>query len=170
MDLLGESVRLRTATLADKEALVAIRSTPEVHARWRGDDLDAEFIADLDDEDATQLTIVACAGDSIVGMIQFSEENEPEYRHASIDIYIDPSVHRQGIATDAITTLVSHLFDTAGHHRLTIDPATDNGPAIDCYANVGFTPVGIMREYEQRADGTWADGLLMELLRSDWRD
>lgn len=175
LDLEGDRVRLRTATIADQAAHVAIRSTPEVRARWRGDDLDAEFIADLDDEETTQLTIIDQAHNDlpnygIVGLIQFFEETDPEYRHASIDIYIDPGRHRQGIATDAISTLVAHLFGTADHHRVTIDPTADNTAAINCYAKVGFTPVGIMREYEQQADGTWADGLLMELLRSDWRN
>jgi hypothetical protein len=28
-------------------------------------------------------------------------------------------------------------------------------------------PVGIMRSYERRQDGDWADGLLMDMLASD---
>jgi hypothetical protein len=54
-----------------------------------------------------------------------------------------------------------------GHHRLTIDPAASNARAIAAYAKVGFRPVGIMRQYERGPDGTWHDGLLMELLRED---
>lgn len=54
-----------------------------------------------------------------------------------------------------------------GHHRLIIDPAVRNEPAVRCYRAVGFTPVGVMREYQQMADGRWHDGLLMELLASD---
>src|SRR5438045_7717940 len=96
----------------------------------------------------------------IIGMIQFAEELDADYRHASIDLYIDPAVHRQGYATDAIRTLARFLFEERGHHRLTIDPAADNLPAINCYAKVGFKPVGTMRAYERRPDGTWADGLL----------
>jgi hypothetical protein len=57
-----------------------------------------------------------------------------------------------------------------GHHRLVIDPAADNEPAIRCHAAVGFRPVGIMRRYEHDADGTgWHDGLLMDLLAEDLR-
>jgi aminoglycoside 6'-N-acetyltransferase len=44
--------------------------------------------------------------------------------------------------------------------------ATNVG-AIDCYRRIGFQDVGVMRSYEQRNDGTWADGLLMELLSTD---
>ncbi|MEL6985300.1 MAG: GNAT family protein, partial [Actinomycetota bacterium] len=77
--------------------------------------------------------------------------------------------HRQGLATEALLVLIAHLFDDRGHHRLTIDPAADNTAAIACYAGVGFTEVGIMRSFERQDDGTWADGILMELLASDPR-
>ncbi len=101
-------------------------------------------------------------------MIQYHEENDPQYRHAGIDIYIDPAVHRRGYASDAIRAVVEHLFVDRGHHRLTIDPAADNTAAIGVYTKVGFRPVGRMRQYERQADRTWADGLLMELLADDW--
>jgi aminoglycoside 6'-N-acetyltransferase len=32
---------------------------------------------------------------------------------------------------------------------------------------VGFKPVGIMRQYERGPDGTWHDGLLMDLVRQE---
>ena len=99
--------------------------------------------------------------------IQFAEETDPEYRSASIDVYVDPAHHRRGYASDAIRTLVDHLFHQLGHHRLTIDPAADNAAAIACYTKVGFRPVGIMRQHERQADGTWADALLMDMLPSD---
>lgn len=167
IELEGELVRLRSTLLEDRASLVAIRKTEEVKRRWRGADLEAEFVADLEDEEAVQLTIEADG--AIVGLIQFFEETDPEYKHASIDIYLDPSVHRRGFGADALRTLIDYLLVERGHHRVTIDPAADNEPAIGCYRSVGFRPVGIMREYEQQADGSWADGLLMDLLARDWR-
>ncbi|MEL7157462.1 MAG: GNAT family protein [Actinomycetota bacterium] len=166
-DLEGRRVRLRTTVEADRAALVAIRSTPEVRRRWRGDDLEAEFDEDLHDEETHRLTIETLGPDRIIGLIQFAEEDDPDYRHASLDIYLDPVVHGQGYASEAIRTLVDHLFDTRGHHRLTIDPAKENEAAIRCYSAVGFRPVGVMRAYERQADGSWGDGLLMELLADE---
>jgi aminoglycoside 6'-N-acetyltransferase len=163
----GSSVRLRPTTAADRDAHVAIRSTDEVKRRWRGDDLVAEFDGDLADDEVVRLTIEDPSG-RIVGMIQYHEEHDPEYRHAGIDVYIEPAVHRRGYAIDAIRAVVQHLIVDRGHHRLTIDPAADNAAAIALYAKVGFRPVGRMRQYELQADGTWADGLLMELLADDW--
>jgi aminoglycoside 6'-N-acetyltransferase len=161
-------VRLRPVTPADRDRLVALRRTEEVARRWRGGDLDAEFAADLADDDLHQFAIETPDG-MVAGMVQFGEEHDPDYRHASVDIFVDPAMHRRGIATDAICTIVEHLFGDRGHHRLVIDPAADNAAAIACYAKVGFRPVGVMRSYERNADGTWSDGLLMDLLRTDPR-
>lgn len=166
LELRGRRVVLRSTVESDRAELIRIRSTREVRRRWRGDDLEAEFDQDLRDADAQQLTIRV--DDRIVGLIQYAEETEPDYRHASIDIYLDPAVHRRGHATDAIVTVVEHLVTTRGHHRLTIDPAAENLAAIRCYEAVGFRPVGTMRQYEREADGRWADGLLMELLAAEW--
>ncbi|MBB1254056.1 GNAT family N-acetyltransferase [Streptomyces alkaliterrae] len=161
--LRGALVTLRPTTDDDVPALAAIRATPEVRARWRGeDDLEAEIRSDLSDPDVHPLTIRH--QERIVGMIQWYTEDEPDYRHAGIDIFLDPAAHGAGLGTDAVRTLAVHLVDDHGHHRLVIDPAADNLPAIRCYEKVGFKPVGVMRQYERGADGTWHDGLLMDLL------
>ena len=165
-ELRGTHVRLRPATLADQAVLVAIRATPEVRARWRGDDLAAELVEDLDDDDL-HLYAIEDAGGTVIGAIQWSAEEDPDYRHASMDLYLAPTAHGRGLGTDAVRTLVRHLFEDQGHHRLTIDPAADNVAAIRCYAKAGFREVGVMRRYERGADGTWHDGLLMELLADD---
>jgi aminoglycoside 6'-N-acetyltransferase len=167
--LRGRWVTLRLATPEDVPALVAIRMTPEVYARWSGpaepSDLEAEIVADLEDSDAQRLAIEADG--RVVGMIQWSEETDTMYRHAGMDLFLDPSVHGRGLGEDAVRTLARYLIEEQGHHRLVIDPAADNAAAIACYAKVGFKPVGVMRRYERDADGTWHDGLLMDLLAEE---
>jgi len=164
LELIGARVGLRTTTAEDHEALIAIRLAPEVRRWWRGDDVGAELLGDLSDPDTHQLTIFLPETGEIVGLVQFSEEPDPDYRHASIDLFIAPERQREGLATDAIVTLCDHLFDSRGHHRVVIDPAVDNDAAIACYERLGFRRVGVMRQYELRDDGSWGDGLLMELL------
>ena len=101
-------------------------------------------------------------------MIQFSEELEPKYRHAQIDLFLDPALHGRGIGTEAVRQLVRQLIDERGHHRITIDPATDNMAAIRAYEKAGFRPVGVMRAYERDVGGDgWHDALLMELLAAE---
>src|SRR5205085_1373934 len=99
--------------------------------------------------------------------IEFWEELEPDYRHASIDVYLGDAWQGRGAGTEAVRVLADHLFTARGHHRLTIDPAAANHRAIRCYEKVGFRTVGVMREYERGADGTFHDGLLMDLLPAD---
>jgi len=169
--LIGSVVLLRPAARTDIPALVPIRQTPEVRARWRGGhDMVTAITNDFDEPDSTPY-VVEVDG-RVVGWIQWSAEDEPDYRHASIDIYLDPAVHGRGVGTDAVRTLVRHLIVDHGHHRIEIDPAADNVAAIRCYTKVGFRPVGILRCSERGDDGSWHDALLMDLLAqefADWR-
>jgi aminoglycoside 6'-N-acetyltransferase len=167
--LRGALVMLRPAMATDIPVLADIRAKPEVYQRWRGgEDLAASVADDLDDPDVHPLVIEH--HDRVVGMIQWGAETDPDYRHANIDIYLDPDVHGHGLGTDAIRTLARHLFVDHGHHRLVIDPAADNAAAIRSYSKVGFRPVGVMRRYERDSDGSWHDGLLMDLLVNDLID
>ncbi|MDQ1378685.1 MAG: aminoglycoside 6-N-acetyltransferase [Acidimicrobiaceae bacterium] len=162
----GSLVSLRPASKADIPALVPIRQTAEVFARWRGgDDLAAAIEEDFAESDSTPY-VIELAG-RVVGWIQWAAEEDPDYRHASIDIYLDPAVSGQGYGTDAVRTLARHLIRDHGHHRLEIDPAADNAPAIRCYTKVGFRPVGIQRRSERGSDGVWHDSLLMDLLAEE---
>jgi len=170
--LQGKLVSLRPAVEADVPALVAIRATPEVRSRWRGDDLERGTRDSIGDERLHLLVVEVDepdgpAGRRVIGAIQWAEEEEPDYRHANVDMYLDPAVHNRGFGSDAVRTLCRHLFETEGHHRITIDPAADNAAAIRCYEKVGFRRVGFMRQYERGADGTFHDGLLMDLLAGD---
>ena len=151
---------LRPLAEADAEELLRIHATPEVRRWWDAPD---EGFPLRDDPDSTRLTIEV--GGRIAGMVQFAEEHEPKYRHASIDLFLDPAFHGRGIGTETVRRVARHLIDDLGHHRVTIDPAAENAAAIRSYEKAGFRPVGIMRRYERDADGGgWHDGLLMELV------
>jgi len=162
----GRSVTLRLAGPEDVPALAAIRAAPEVYRRWQGGaDLAQEVAEDVADTGTAVYAVES--GGRVVGAIQWYEESDPDYRHAGIDLYLDPAVHGRGLGTDAVRTLARYLLTEQGHHRLVIDPAADNAAAIACYRKVGFRPVGVMRGYERGADGSWHDGLLMDLLAAD---
>jgi aminoglycoside 6'-N-acetyltransferase len=164
--LSGALVRLEPATRDHITALATIRETPEVHEFWRGGtDLVTAVIEDLQEPGSTSY-VIEFAG-RVVGWIQWSAEDDPDYRYASIDIYLDPAVHGRGLGADAVRTMARHLIEDHGHHRLEIDPATDNTAAIRCYSKVGFRPVGIRRRSERGNDGSWHDGLLMDLLADE---
>ena len=163
VDLRGARVRLRPIVAADVDALTAIVESSDV-ARWwpNYDRARVEDEALHPDEEETKWAIEHDG--RVVGMIQAAEETEAEFRHAGIDLYLDPAVRGRGLGPDAIRLVAAWLIDERGHHRLTIDPAADNAPAIRAYRKVGFREVGRLRRYQRMADGSWADGLLMEML------
>jgi aminoglycoside 6'-N-acetyltransferase len=153
---------LRPLTEGDEDELRRIHSTPEVSRWW--DLPDADF--PWDEPESTRLAIEVDG--AVAGLIQFSEELEPKYRHAGIDLFLDPALHGRGLGTEAVRRVVRHLIDDRGHHRITIDPATANTAAIRAYEKAGFRRVGVMRRSERDADGRgWHDSLLMELLAGE---
>ena len=153
-------LRLRPLAPEDEAELLRIHATPEVARWWDAPDEGFPF---TDDPGVTRLVIEVDG--AVAGLIQYAEELEPKYRHASIDLFLDPARHNQGLGTEAVRRVVRMLVDGRGHHRVTIDPAAANVAAIRAYEKAGFRPVGVMRSYERDADGQgWHDGLLMELV------
>jgi aminoglycoside 6'-N-acetyltransferase len=163
----GDGVSMWLATSDDVPALAAGFEGERVRDFWGTWDARRVQAELLDDRDVASYVIAA--GGEVVGYVQYSEEPDPDYRHAAIDIAVADHVAGQGIGPRAIGRLVRHLIDDRGHHRITIDPRESNAAAVRAYAKVGFRPVGTMRQYERDwIDPTrWHDGLLMELLASD---
>ena len=157
---MSEAVTLRPLAAADAGELRRIHRIPAV-AQWWGD-MDEGFPL-TDDPSATRFTVVA--GGRIAGMVQYGEEEDPDYRHAWIDVFVDPAQRGRGIGTEAVRALAEHLLAERGHHRVTIDPAADNAPAIRSYEKAGFRAVGVMRAAWRDASGTWRDVLFMEMVR-----
>jgi aminoglycoside 6'-N-acetyltransferase len=167
--LQGQAVRLRPVTAGDAPRLTEILTHPEVARWWGRYDLDRVQRELVDPDDGT-VTFAIQADGQAIGLIQYWEEPDPDYRHAALDIFLHPDWHGRSLGADAIRTLARHLFQDRGHHRLTIDPAADNQRAIRAYRRVGFRPVGVLRRYERGPDGGWHDGLLMDLLPEDLTD
>jgi aminoglycoside 6'-N-acetyltransferase len=161
----GERVTLRLLTDDDRAEIKRILDDPSV-ARWWGPGGIEARLDEWFDDDGTVRYAIEVAG-SVVGTVQYHEENEPDYRHAGLDIFLDAEHQGRGLGSDALRTLARHLIEVRGHHRLTIDPSAANERAIRAYARIGFRPVGVMRRYERGADGTFHDGLLMELLADE---
>ena len=162
--LVGERATVRAGGPADVDALLAILAEPSV-ARWWGA-VPEERGGVLRKLAAGELLVIEADG-SVAGGIEWYEETDPDYRHAGIDVYLGSAFQDRGLGTEAIRMLARHLFDERGHHRLVIDPAADNARAIRCYEKVGFRRVGIMRRYERGRDGSFHDGLLMDMLRDE---
>jgi aminoglycoside 6'-N-acetyltransferase len=166
MELHGRQVILRAPRTDDADRLNAILAEPSVAAWWPEFDVQRvrdDLIAERVDEEG----FVIEHGGAVVGYIQLAQEPDPEFRHASIDLFLTTEAQGHGLGPDAIRAVAIHLIDDRGHHRLTIDPAATNARAIAAYAKLGFRPVGVMRAYQRMPDGRWVDGLLMDLLAAE---
>ena len=151
---------LRPLAEGDEAELLRIRRIPEVMRWW---DVPEEGFPWTDDPDSTRFAIEVDG--AVAGLIQFWEETDPKYRHAGIDIFLDPAYRGRGLGAEAVRRIVRLLIEERGHHRITIDPAVENAAAIRAYEKAGFRRVGIMRQYERdTGGGGWHDGLLMELV------
>ena len=165
----SERFLLRPIVAQDAEPLAAILGEPGVRRWWTNFDLarvERELVHHDDDDETYYL--IEIAGE-VAGAIDCHEENEPDFRHAGIDLFLGERWQGQGYGPEAIRAVARMLIDVRGHHRLVIDPAADNVNAIAAYARVGFQPVGVMRNYTRSENGDWIDGLLMDLLAEELR-
>ncbi len=170
--LAGHRVGLRPVLPEDVPVLTAILAEPDVARWWPGYD-SARVEEELLTADAETIVwaiearLDPAGPPAVVGAIQAWEEPNEEYRHAGIDIFLATAAQGRGLGPGAIRAVARWLISQRGHHRLTIDPAVTNRRAIKAYAGLGFRPVGTLRAYQRMPDGTWLDGLLMELIADE---
>lgn len=157
----GQTVVLRPSTPGHVPTFLDLLAHPGVADRWGGYDLHRVRRELL----GPQCYAIELAG-QVVGLVIHREQDDADHRHASIDIALHPEHQGQGLGCDALRTIARHLFGR-GHHRVVIDPATDNERAVRCCRRAGFREVGVMRRHERRADGGWHDALLMDLLAEE---
>jgi aminoglycoside 6'-N-acetyltransferase len=161
LTLEGPRVRLVPVAPEHHGRLGELRLEPEVRRWWQ--DPEDDWLADEPD---TFKSTVLLDG-AVIGYAQWYEHPEPMYRHAGVDLFLDPAFHGQGLGTEVVRVVCAHLIDKRCFHRLVIDPEVENEVAIACYRKVGFRPVGVMRRYQRDRFGVWKDGLLLDLLADE---
>jgi aminoglycoside 6'-N-acetyltransferase len=165
--LRGERVTLRLLAENDLPRLLEILLQPGVAEWWPGYNMGRLRADTLGDPNGTSLA--AELDGEFVGLIIVTEERDPYYKSAGFDIALDATCVGQGLGSYTLRTVIRHLFQDLGHHRITIDPSLANNRAIRAYEKVGFKRIGIGRQYEKGADGTFHDNLLMDMLAGELR-
>lgn len=172
--LRGARIVLRPATEEDLPRLLEILREPDVARHWSQPD--EEFVrhellsGDPADGVECSSTFVITLDGGTIGWIAGWEKLHRDYRHAGIDLFLSTQHQGRGFGTEAIRLVCRYLFEERAHHRIVIDPAADNVHAIRAYEKVGFRRVGVMRRYERGSDGTFHDGMLLDLLPEDLTD
>jgi aminoglycoside 6'-N-acetyltransferase len=158
--LRGRLVTLRPVCAEDLPLLHAILDEPEVAAWWRRSEWERV-------DELGAVTFVIELQSRVAGCIQYTEQTDPDYRSAAVDIFVSAAAHGRGVGSDALRTLLAWLIDERGHHRFTVDPAATNERAIAVYRRLGFRPVGVLRRYERVENEVYRDALLMDLLAEE---
>ncbi|MDN5860961.1 MAG: GNAT family N-acetyltransferase [Pseudonocardia sp.] len=157
----GQTVVLRPATADHVLPFLDILRHKEIAGWWGGYDLERVRRELL----GPNCYAIELAGE-VAGLIIYREELDPDHRHAALDLALHPDFQRQGLGSDALRALARFLF-AHGHHRVVIDPAASNTRAVRSCERAGFRKVGVLRAYERDADGSWHDGVLMDLVADD---
>jgi aminoglycoside 6'-N-acetyltransferase len=153
------NIALESLDVAHVAPLRALHQQPGV-LKWWGP-MEPEF--PFDEAESTRFAVVVDG--AVAGLVQYGEEKWPDNRHAWIDIFVGDDYAGRGIGTEVMQRVVRLLVDERGHHRIKIDPAVENAPAIRCYEKAGFRRVGVLeRSYRESWSGEWRDELLMELV------
>ena len=104
--LRGRNIVLRPLREDDVEQVAEIQAEPGV-ARWWGPPNKAELRRQADGSDDEKALAIEREGD-LVGLIQYHEENEPNFRHAGIDVFLAERVQGQTLGPDAVRTLARY--------------------------------------------------------------
>ncbi len=126
---------------------------------------EAEIYDETDEWPSFAWAIVEPASPDLIGVLLVTEESEPSYRSAGLDIAIATTRQGRDLGPGALSLAIGWLSSDRGHHRFTIDPDAANARAIRAYEKAGFEPVGVMRAYSTLPTGEHRDALFMELIR-----
>lgn len=157
----GERLRLRPLDDEDLDRLAEIVGAPGVSEWWSPPDTPEAVRDDLRNDGAAFGIEVEGV---LAGWLAFNDDTDRDWQSLGLDIFLAPSHQGQGLGPEALRTVIGWLAAERGRRRFTIDPAVANERAIAAYTSVGFRPVGVMRQVERGADGSWHDNLLMDLL------
>lgn len=173
--LAGERVELRHLTAADASAILAVFGDSEVMQFWSRPplaDLDAArtLIADIDRlfrrRELFQWGVCLKGSDEVLGTCTLYHL-EPAHRRADIGFALGRASWGQGLASDAVATLIGFAFHSLDLHRLEADADPENVRSLRVMERQGFRREGYLRERWHHL-GELRDGVFMGLLRHEW--
>ncbi|GAB3065312.1 GNAT family N-acetyltransferase [Pedococcus soli] len=179
--LTGERVVLRPFEEGDLPAMTEAVADPEV-GRLTGSFHTTEETAQPPDRerlrewyatrnaqtDRLDLAVVDRVSGECVGEVVLNEWEEAD---ASVNfrILIGPRGRDRGLGTEATRLVLTHAFEVAGLHRVSLEVYAFNPRAQRVYARAGFVREGVRRD-ALRFDGQWVDAILMSVLEDEWRE
>jgi RimJ/RimL family protein N-acetyltransferase len=174
--LRSERLLLRRLQTDDASAISAYRAIPEVakYQSWESCTLeDAARLIDaqaglVPDTPGTwfQLGIVRLTSGQLIGDCGLHfRQDEP--RQVELGITMAPAHQRRGFASEAITTVLDHIFGTLEKHRVSAVTDAENLAAANLFAKLGFRREGHLIEHVW-FKGAWASEYQFAMLGREW--
>ena len=170
----GKQIVLRPITLEDTPLIVRWRSDPRVYGTlFRQEPITEERHRQWLREmvlsgKCDQFIIVDKAQNRPVGTV-FLKEIDREHLRAEYAIFIGEETARgRGIGSEAARLMTDYGFQQLGLNRIYLYVFASNVRAIASYRSAGFREEGRLRENYRCKDGSFADVLMMSLLRGEW--
>ena len=94
-------------------------------------------------------------------------EIDAEHSRAELGFMLARAEWGQGLATDAVRTVLAHAFEDLGLHRVEADIDPRNHGSIRVVTRLGFRREGLLRE-RWRAGEEWQSSEMYGLLENEW--
>jgi ribosomal-protein-alanine N-acetyltransferase len=110
--------------------------------------------------------IFRAADDALLGGVTLSNVQRGVAMSCSLGYWVGEQHTRQGVMSEAITSLLPFVFGTLGLHRLEAACLPSNVASQRLLRKLGFHEEGYARAY-LRINGQWHDHLLFAMLAND---
>ncbi len=122
--------------------------------------------------DHLQWAVAEPGSDRLVGVVGL-----PRIRRDSAEVgyWTHPDARNRGVMTEAVARLADHAFSPTdagglGLRRLFVRVAAQNTGSQHVALRNGFVHAGTERQSEVMRDGSYADMVVLDLLRDEWQD
>lgn len=166
---------LRQITAGDVDALFAIFSDAQVmqfgNKLQRSKEEAQEFFGKLQNwyhqQENVQWGITLKGNDTLLGSCGFYAFDEGFLR-ADLGYELRPAYWRQGIMSEALTTIISFAFATMGLHRIEAVVYEGNERSLGILRKMGFVEEGLLRQRTFFHERFW-DEHHLGLLKDEWQ-
>ncbi|HUG60296.1 MAG TPA: GNAT family N-acetyltransferase, partial [Methylomirabilota bacterium] len=170
--LRGARVVLRLPTMADHAAWAEIRADSREFLRpwepsWPSDDLTRaafrrrikRYHRDVREDTGAPFFVYRASDDRLIGGLTLTAIRRGVAQACSLGYWMGVHYASQGYMSDAVRTVIPHVFGEMRLHRLEAASMPTNTRSISLLENAGFTREGFARRY-LLIDGKWQDHVL----------
>ena len=171
-----DRLRLRPLRAGDVDALFAMYSDPEVarywsFPAWTRREQASEYLAArmaLETPAVYAWALAERECDRLIGTTTLFSLSGP-HKRAEIGYSLLPARQGQGLATEALRTVLEHAFGPLGLERIEADVDPRNEASCRLAERLGFQREGLLRN-RWRVGGEFADSVIFGLLRGQYRE